>query len=115
MVRRAFHSGHDGVCGNPGIELQDDYAAAPLIFEVPPPNLITTTRPSLQVSPLCQIPRVYHLSPVTSPHFLGGLLRQPRVRIDAKLLGGTTSDKALDSPQKSRGIYHRTTEIPQGR
>jgi hypothetical protein len=59
--------------------------------------LITTTRQGLQILGLQLITRVYHLSPVTSPRFLGGLLRQPGFRVNAKLLDGTAIDKGLDS------------------
>jgi hypothetical protein len=55
------------------------------------------TGPTLQVSLLSQITRVYHLAPVICPSFLGGLLRQPGFRVNAKLLDGTAIDKGLDS------------------
>jgi hypothetical protein len=83
---------------------------------MPPPNLIATTRASLQVSLLSPITRLYHFAPVTSPRFLGRLQRQARVRIDAKLLGETAYREGLEQlPQKSRGSHRHATEIPQER
>jgi hypothetical protein len=55
-------------------------------------------RPPLAVMSLREtVSRVYHLSPVTSPRFLGGLLPQARVRINAKLLGGTATGRVHQS------------------
>ena len=77
----------------------------PLISEIPPPNLITATGAIPQILGLFHIPRVYHLAPVICPSFLGGLLRQPRVRIDPKLLEGTAIDKALDGFHKNLAAF----------